>query len=331
MSQIMLPAMWTNAITGMSLLAQTGSFWLPPPESTTADVVDNVLKLVFYISAFFFLLIVALMAVFIIKYRRRSEDQEVSAVSHNTPLEVAWSVIPGILVVVIFYYGFVGYLDLRTAPSDAYEVRVSAQKWSWVFTYPNGYVSDKLHVPADRPVRLTMTSQDVIHSLFVPAFRIKMDVVPGRYTVTWFRARRPGEYDLYCAEYCGTQHSAMLSKVVVHEAGTFDEWLEEESNLLARMSPAEAGEVLFRRHGCAGCHSVDGTARQGPTLKGVWGQQHTFTNAPPATVDDNYIRESIMDPMAKIRQGYQPVMPTFKGRLKDDEITALIEYIKTLK
>jgi cytochrome c oxidase subunit 2 len=194
-----------------------------------------------------------------------------------------------------------------------------------------------LHVPVDRPIRLTLTSEDVIHSFFVPKFRLKMDCVPGRYTSTWFHARNAGEYDLYCAEYCGAAptgdqgHYSMISKVVVHEPGEFEQWLEEESNLLARLSPAEAGEVLYKRQGCAGCHSSDGTAKAGPSFKGIYGATHQFVNAPPTTVDDNYIRESILNPMAKIRSGYQGVMPTYKGRLKDEEITAIIEYIKTLK
>jgi cytochrome c oxidase subunit 2 len=316
---------------GLALLAQSGSFWLPPAESTTADAVDSVFQLILAVSAFFFALIVVLMLVFIVIYRRRPGVAPGESPSHSTPLEVVWSVIPVGIVVVIFYMGFVGYMDIRTPPANAYEVRVTAQKWSWLFTYPNGHVSEKLHVPVDRPIRLTMTSEDVIHSFFVPAFRIKMDCVPGRYTKTWFHARNAGEYDLYCAEYCGKGHSDMLSKVVVHPAGTFDQWLEEEANLLARMSPAEAGEVLYRRQGCSGCHSTDGSAKTGPTFKGIYGQTHSFSNASPVTVDDNYIRESILEPMAKIRQGYQGVMPTYKGRLKDEEITALIEYIKTLK
>jgi cytochrome c oxidase subunit 2 len=330
----MIPTLGTIAgktSGSLALMAQSGSFWLPPAESTTADAVDSVFQLILAVSTFFFALIVVLMLVFVVVYRRRPGVAPGESPSHSTPLEILWSVIPVGIVIVIFYMGFVGYMDMRTPPANAYEVRVTAQKWNWLFTYPNGHVSEKLHVPVDRPIRLTMTSEDVIHSFFVPAFRIKMDCVPGRYTKTWFHARNAGEFDLYCAEYCGTGHSDMLSKIVVHPAGTFDQWLEEEANLLARMSPAEAGEVLYRRQGCSGCHSTDGSAKTGPTFKGIYGQTHSFSNAAPAAVDDNYIRESILEPMAKIRQGYQGVMPTYKGRLKDEEITALIEYIKTLK
>jgi cytochrome c oxidase subunit 2 len=321
-----------ESLSNLGTFVQSGSsFWLPPAESTTADVVDTVFRLILYVSAFFFVLIVVLMVLFVLLYRRRKGVEPAASASQNAALEVTWTVIPVAIVIVIFYAGFTGYMDIRTPPANAYDVRVTAQRWSWVFSYPNGHVSDRLHVPVDKPIRLTMTSEDVIHSFYVPAFRVKMDVVPGRYTVTWFHARNPGEYDLYCTEYCGKGHSDMLTKVVVHPSGTFDEWLEEESNLLARMSPAEAGFELYKRHGCGGCHSSDGTAKTGPTFKGIYGKTHEFTNAAPAVVDDNYIRESILEPMKKIRSGYQGVMPTYKGRLKDEEITAIIEYIKTLE
>ena len=325
-----------NGLSDMGLLAQAGSsFWLPPPESPTADTVDSVFKLILVISAFFFLLIVGLMVFFVIRYRRREGVEPGESTSHNTALEVTWTVIPIGVVLVIFYVGFDGYMDLRTPPSNAYEIRVSAKKWSWLFSYSNGYVSDRLHVPVDTPIRLTMTSEDVIHSLFVPAFRIKMDLVPGKYTTAWFRARNAGEFDLYCTEYCGTGHSDMLTKVVVHASGTFDEWLEEESNLLARMPPAEAGAEFYKRYGCAGCHSTDGSAKSGggPSFKGIYGQTRQFSNASPGVVDDNYIRESILEPMKKIVEGYPGRMPTYKPQLGDrpEEISAIIEFIKSLE
>ncbi|HID76365.1 MAG TPA: cytochrome c oxidase subunit II [Planctomycetaceae bacterium] len=307
-----------------------GSFWLPPPSSTVAGVVDKLFYFILAVATFFFLLIVVLMAVFVILYRRRP-GVEPAGPTHNTPLEVVWSVIPLGIVVAIFYLGFKGYMDLRVPPANAYEIRVTGQKWSWVFQYPNGFVTDELHVPVDRPVLLTMTSEDVIHSLYVPAFRVKMDLVPGRYTQAWFQAVRTGQFDLYCAEYCGTGHSDMLSKVVVHPPGEFERWLDQAAKFLEQLSPAEAGELLFRRHGCGGCHSTDGTAKEGPTLQGAFGRTQTFTDGSTAVMDDNYIRQSILEPMAKVRRGYQPVMPTYKGRLSDEEITKIIEFIKSLK
>lgn len=314
------------------LVAQTeGSFWMPPRASTTAAGVDFVFDYLLAISTFFFMLIIVLMVVFVIIFRRRPNVEPGEAPSHSTPLEVMWTLIPVGLVVSVFYFGLTAFLNMKTPPRNVYEIRVTGQKWSWSFTYPNGTTSPILHVPVNRAVLLTMTSEDVIHSLFIPAFRVKMDVVPGRYTQTWFQAVTPGEYDLYCSEYCGTGHSDMLSKVVVHPPGGFEKWLEESANVLKRLPPVEAGRELFVRNGCTACHTTDGTVKVGPSLKGIYGQTHTFSNAPPTRVDDNYIRESILDPMAKIREGYQGVMPTFKGRLKDNEITAIIAYIKSLK
>ena len=323
----------SQLFSGLALLGQSGSFWLPPAQSEGAAIVDNVFKLILAISTFFFILIVVLIIVFVFLYRRREGVEPGSTPSQNTALEVTWTVIPVLIVLVIFYAGFQGYMDLRTPPSNAYDVRVFAQKWSWSFQYANGAVSEELHVPVDRPIRLTLSSQDVIHSFYVPAFRIKMDCVPGRYNTTWFRALREGAYDVYCAEYCGKSHSAMLSKVVVHRPGDFEKWLEDQANVLARLSPAEAGEVLYKRYGCAACHSTDGTGgKTGPTFQGIYGETHEFANAPNTVVDDNYIRESILEPMKKIRRGFQGVMPTYQGRIKsDEEIAAIIEYIKTLK
>ncbi|NUQ61616.1 MAG: cytochrome c oxidase subunit II [Pirellulales bacterium] len=314
------------------LFAQSrGGYWLPPPDSSTAGDVDRVFYFILGVASFFFVLIVALMCLFVILYRRRPGVEAPGSASHNNLLEITWTIIPVILVVIMFYMGFTTYLDIRTSPRQAYDIRVVGQKWSWVFSYPNGHVAPELHVPVDRPVRLTMTSEDVIHSLFIPAFRVKMDLVPGRYTTTWFHPLRAGTYDLYCTEYCGTGHSDMLSKVVVHKPGEFETWLEQAANLLASMTPVEAGAELTRRNGCLTCHSTDGTAKVGPSFKGIYGQRHTFTNGTSAEVDDNYIRQSILEPMALIRQGYQPAMPTYKGRLKDQEITAIIEYIESLK
>jgi cytochrome c oxidase subunit 2 len=190
-----------------------------------------------------------------------------------------------------------------------------------------------LHVPVNRPVRLRMRSEDVIHSLYVPAFRVKMDVVPGRYSTTWFEAVKPGDYTLFCAEYCGDQHSAMNSTVVVHEPGDFEAWLERKASEFQDLTPPEKGrETMRRKGGCFQCHSVDGTAKQGPTFQGLFGSQRTFVKGPPQTADENYIRESILEPNAKIRAGYEGViMNSYKGVLSDEEIDWIIEYIKTLK
>ena len=307
-----------------------GSFWMPPKVSTVAHHVDSLFDFILWISVFFFVLIVVLMVYFVIKYRHREGVEAESSASHNTLLEVTWTIIPVILVMVIFFFGFKGYLDMATPPANAYEILVDGQKWNWSFTYPNGYVDENLHAPVDRPIRLILSSADVIHSLYVPAFRIKMDVVPGRYTKAWFEATEPGEYQLFCAEYCGTSHSDMLAMVVVHPAGEFELWLEKASNFLETMTPVEAGQKLFAVRGCMQCHSVDGTAKTGPTMAGIFGRTEALADGGTVVADENYIRESILEPMAKVVAGYEPVMPTYQGRLKDAEIMAIIEYLKTL-
>ena len=305
-----------------------GSFWMPPQVSTVARSVDWLFNFILAISVFFFILIVVVMVVFVVKYRRREGQQAESSPSHNTALEITWTVIPVIIVIVIFFFGFKGYLDMATPPANAYEVLVEGQKWKWSFTYPNGYVDENLHVPVDRPVRLVMSSSDVIHSLYVPAFRIKMDVVPGRYSKAWFEATEPGEYDLFCAEYCGTSHSDMLAHVIVHPPGEFETWLEKASNFLETMTPVDAGRKLFQVRGCQQCHSMDGSAKTGPTLLGVFGRTENLVDGGTVTVDENYIRESILEPNARVVAGFEPVMPTYQGRLKDAEIMAIIEYLK---
>jgi cytochrome c oxidase subunit 2 len=306
------------------------SMWMPPRVSTVAHHVDWLFNFILAISVFFFLLIVVLMVVFVIRYRRREGQQAEVSPSHNMALELTWTVIPLILVVVIFFFGFRGFLDMTTSPANAYEILVDGQKWNWRFTYPNGYVDSNLHVPVQRPVRLVMTSADVIHSLYVPAFRIKSDVVPGRYSKAWFEATEPGQYELFCAEYCGTSHSDMIAQVIVHPPGEFEKWLEEASNFLETMTPVEAGFKLYQIRGCQQCHSVDGSAKTGPTLLGVFGHTQALADGSSIVADENYIRESILEPAAKVVAGYEPVMPTYQGRIKDEEITAIIEYLKSL-
>jgi len=307
------------------------SFWMPPQVSTFASSVDWLFMVILGISIVFFVLIVALMLIFVIRYRHREGHEPEASPSHNLPLEVVWTAIPVVIVMVIFYLGFISYLDMATPPANAYEVRVEGQKWKWTFTYPNGYVDENLHVPVDRPIRLVMSSADVIHSLYVPAFRIKRDVVPGRYSKEWFQATTPGEYEIFCAEYCGTGHSDMLSHVIVHPPGEFEQWLEKASNFLDTMTPVEAGRKLYQVRGCQQCHSVDGTAKVGPSFKGIFGEPQALSDGSKVVVDENYIRESILEPQAKVVAGFEPVMPTYQGRLKDAEIDALIQYIKSLE
>lgn len=324
----MTPGLQNLAFTP-PLLAASGSLF-PEPTSTTAAEVDSLFYFILVVSVVFFVIIVAAMVLFVMVYRERPGDTVESSPDHNNTLEVVWTAIPTLIVGVIFYWGFVSFLDMRLPPDNSYEIQVTGKKWIWNFTYPNGHVDNNLHVPVDRPVRLVMSSDDVIHSLYIPAFRLKMDVIPGRYTTTWFEANTPGDYTLFCAEYCGTQHSNMLAKVVVHPSGEFEPWLENAANFMDKMTPVEAGEILYTRRGCAQCHSVDGSAKTGPTFLDVYGTQQAMTDGSTITVDENYLRESILEPQAKVRAGYKPVMPTYQGQLKDEEISALIAYIKSL-
>jgi cytochrome c oxidase subunit II len=323
------------AIADLSLLAQSssGSFWLPPPESVSSWAVDGIFNFLMYLSYFFFALILGLMVTFVIRYRRRPGVEPIPTPSHSIVLEAVWSLIPLGLVIVIFYFGFVGYVELRSPPERAYDIKVLARKWSWQFIYPDGTIDPDLHVPVGEPVRLTMISEDVIHSLSIPAFRVKMDIVPGRYTRTWFQARQPGQFDLYCTEYCGTGHSDMLATVVVHDPEDFDQWLVEAGDIFGNdATPAEAGQKLFRRNGCGSCHSTDGTAKIGPTLKGVYGKTHKFTDGSSAEVDENYIRQSLFEPGAKLREGFSNKMPMQAALVgKEQEIAALIAYIESLE
>ncbi len=308
-----------------------GSFWFPSASSSVAPEVDSLFHMILWISVFFFILIVAVMTYFVWKYRRRDGVAAEHTSHHNTTLEVTWSVIPSLILVIIFYRGFTGYIDIRTPPPDAYEIQVIAQKWSWSFKYPNGYIDPELHLPVNTPVRFRLESRDVIHSFFVPSFRVKMDCVPGRYTHAWVNATQVGDYVLFCAEYCGTRHSDMLANVYVHESGEFEKWLEKASNFLERMTPEEGGRELYRRRGCIQCHSIDGTAKQGPSFAGTYGTEQPMADGSKVLMDDNYIRESILNPNAKVHAGFRPVMPSFQGQLKEPEIDALIAFIKSLK
>ena len=309
---------------------EAGTYWMPPSASTNTDAVDWLFYGILGLTIFCFAGITIAVVYLTWRYRMRKGHKAEESASHNDLLEIVWTVIPSVLCVFLFVWGWQGFLDLNTPPRHAYEVQVVAEKWNWTFKYPNGWVDNNLHVPVDEPVKLTMRSKDVLHSFYVPAFRAKNDVIPNRYTKLWFEATEPGVYRLYCAEYCGTEHSAMKRLVVVHEPGGFKKYLEEAEQVLLDMPPVALGKYLFETRGCQQCHSVDGTAKTGPTWKGIFGASHA-TSAGNVTVDENYLRESILEPNAKVRAGYNAVMPTFKGQLKDEQIDGLITYIKCLK
>ena len=320
-----LNPIWLTALP----FSQTDGFWLPDSAATN-PAMDRVFNLTLIICSVLFVIVVGLMMLFVVRYRRRPGIPPQKSTAHNMLLETTWTAIPLLIVAVIFYQGFVAYMQMQTAPPGCYDLRVTARQWAWQFIYPNGHVDENLHVPAGEPVRLTMTSQDVIHGLWIPALRVKQDVVPGRYASMWFQADKAGTYDLLCTQYCGDEHSNMLSTVVVQTRKDYDAWLKDAANYLKTLPPAEAGKILYHRRGCVQCHSIDGTAGTGPSLKGIYGKPQQLNDGKTVVADDNYIRESILEPQAKIVAGYQPVMSTYKGLVSDDEITALIEFIKSL-
>lgn len=336
--------------------------FMPVRASTYAPAVDAAFWFIFYVSLFFFVLISGLMFYFIARYRRRTPYQEAASdVTHNTTLELAWSVIPTILVCIMFWWGFKAFMDMRTFPDNAYEINVRAFKWGWSFGYPGGIASEELHMPVDVPILLTMTSEDVIHSLYIPAFRAKRDVVPGRYAKMWFQPDRPGTYPLFCAEYCGKSHSDMRSVAVVHEPGEFEKWLEtadplnalsddqyaefmadrdafieryKDDEVLGKViprleTPEELGAKLVVKKACLQCHSTDGSPNTGPTWKGLFGSQREFRDGASAIADEDYLRESILEPNKKVVKGFDASMP--RVPISDREIDAIIRYIKTLK
>lgn len=313
------------------------NFWTPTNSSTFAQDTDWLFLAITWASGVVTLGVVVAMVYFCWKYYasdRSKNERATSNVDHNNVLEITWSIIPLIAVVAFFVWGLNGFLDLRTPPKESYEIHATAQKWKWLFQYPNGFVTDKLHVPKDKPVKVIIESQDVIHAFYVPAFRQKIDAVPGRYTHAWFQAVETGEFPLFCAEYCGTAHSDMITTVVVHESADFDGWLkkaQEEEEKIALQDPVGYGEKLFKQQGCETCHSVDGSVKIGPSMKGIFGKTEKFTDGTSAEIDENYLRESIEDPQAKIVQGFPPSMPTYKGKLSNNQIRALIEFIKSQK
>ncbi len=306
----------------------TGFPLFPPEASTMAPRVDALFFFLVGVALFFATLICTVIIVFAIKYRRRSDDERPPVVHGDLRLEVLWTVIPLGLTMVMFVWGAKLFFITYDPPSNALEINVVAKQWMWKIEHPEGRREiDELHIPVGRPVKLTMTSEDVIHDFFVPAFRVKKDVLPGRYTTVWFEATQPGDYHLFCAQYCGTQHSGMVGHIIVMKQDDYERWL---SGAAAGISMAEAGETLFRRLGCGTCHLPNGTGR-GPSLVGIFGGPVELQGGETVIADDAYLRESILEPQAKVVAGYAPIMPTFKGLISEDGILQIISYIKSLR
>jgi len=304
----------------------------PERASAIARQVDHLFFFALGGSIVFSVLIAVLIFYLGIKYRRRSPSEVGRPPSPGsratTVLEVTWSLVPLALMMILFVWGTRVYFTIARPPANAAELFVVGKQWMWKIQHPEGNREiNELHVPLGRPVKLTLTSEDVIHSFFLPAFRIKTDVLPGRYSTLWFQADRTGEFHLFCTQYCGAEHSRMVGRVIVMEPRDYQAWLGGETR--ARRS-VDSGEALFVSRACNTCHRPD-TAARAPILAGLIGKRVALQGGRSVVADEGYVRESILDPQAKIVAGYQPIMPTFRGQLSEEELHRLIDYVKTLK
>lgn len=305
---------------------------LPKQGSTLAPLIDDLYMFIFWLSIFFFVLIAGLVGWFTFRYRRRSELDRTPNITHHLGLELTWSIIPLLLCLVIFFWGFRDYMKATVAPGNSMEIIVTGEKWIWTFEYPDGMRSlGELYVPVSTPVKLIMISKDVLHSFFVPGFRIKMDVLPNRYTEQWFHSDVPGTYQVQCTEYCGKGHSEMNAKIIVMTPEEYRDYLENGPKNLRDMPLKELGKLIYETRGCQTCHSIDGSRGQGPTLQAIHNTQVKLTDGRSVLIDENYIRQSILEPQAMIVAGYEGIMPTYQGLLRDREITGVIEFIKSLQ
>jgi cytochrome c oxidase subunit II len=299
----------------------------PQQASAQAAQVDAVYFFMVAVTAFFSLLIAILVVVFAVKYRRRSDDEIGDPIHGSLPLELLWTFVPFGIVMIMFGWGAKVFFDLYRPPAGAMEIFVVGKQWMWKVQHMDGQREiNELHVPVGRPVKLIMGSEDVLHSYFIPEFRVKSDVVPGRYTTMWFQATKAGRYHLFCAEYCGTKHSGMVGNVIAMEPADFQAWL---GGGRTEDSPAAAGAKLFQDLVCNTCHMGD-TQGRGPVLTGVYGKPVQLQTGGPVIADDAYIRESIVNPQAKIVAGFQPIMPTFQGLVTEEQLLQLIAYIRSL-
>jgi cytochrome c oxidase subunit II len=301
--------------------------FFPQQASEQAGPVDAIYFFMVAVTAFFSLLIAALIVAFAVKYRRRHKDEIGYAIHGSLPLELLWTFIPFGIVMVMFAWGAKVFFDLYRPPANAMEIFVVGKQWMWKVHHMDGQREiNELHVPVGRPVKLILGSEDVLHSYYIPAFRVKADVIPGRYNTLWFTATKAGEYHLFCAEYCGTKHSGMIGRIVAMEPAAFQAWL---GGGRTTDSPAAAGARLFTDLACHTCHMGDAQGR-GPVLDGIYGHQVQLQDGSTVLADDAYIRESIVNPQAKIVAGYQPIMPTFQGLVTEEQLLQLIAYLRSL-
>lgn len=333
----------------MTTLAAAGDghagFWLGKTlgASDQAHHTEWLFMFIMWVNIISFIGLMAIMFYFVWRFRRSKQSANYqTSIGHNTPLELAWSIIPFMVMVPIFWWGMTGYVSKVAAPADAQEIYVTGKKWNWTFKYPSGAIASDLVkvtetgvespafvVEEGRPVKLIMTSDDVLHAFYIPDFRVKMDVIPNRYTTLTFTPKKAGEHTVFCAEYCGDFHSEMHAKIKVVSKGDFAKKIAEYVDPI-RGTPAMIGSNLWKLKGCATCHTIDGAAGTGPTWKDAFGASRTFADGTTGVVDENYLRESILYSQKKIVQGYPPSMPLYAGQLKDEEVFYLTLYIKSL-
>lgn len=298
----------------------------PTSASTTADQVDALYLFLLAVTSAVTIAVLVFILVFIFRYRH-NRHPVANQVAGSRPLELTWTLVPFGVFMIFFIWGASIYMAEATPPRDSLQIYVVAKQWMWKIQHEQGQREiNSLHVPMDRDVRLTMISQDVIHSFWVPEFRIKADVLPGRYTTIWFRANKTGTYHLFCSEYCGTHHSGMVGEIVVMDPVKFQTWLSEGGEM---GSFAATGQKLFQELGCTACHRFD-TQGRGPNLVGVYGKPVLLSDGTTVMADDAYVRQAILNPGAQIVAGFQPIMPSFQGIVTEDQLLSLIAYVKSL-
>lgn len=299
----------------------------PPQASTSAHQVDALFFALTLISLFFIAVVFLPILFFCVKYRRGSPADRSNPSNGSNMVEVGWTTLPTLMGLAIFSWGAVDYFRIEQRPANAIDVQVVGKQWMWKVQHAEGKREiNELHIPVDRTVALTLISQDVIHSFFVPAFRVKQDVVPGKYTSEWFKPTRPGEYHIFCSQYCGTQHAQMIGRVVVMQPRAYEDWLKtgEQTESIVR-----AGERLFHDRGCSGCHALN-SKFHAPLLQGLYRKPVPLADGTMVTADDQYLRDSILQPARQITAGYDNIMPSFSGHLSEQEIMQLIAYVKAI-
>jgi cytochrome c oxidase subunit 2 len=307
-----------------------GRSFMPPEATGIAGQVDNLYSFLLWCSLISCLILIGGMIFFVWKYRRKTATDKTPYISHNTFLEFLWSFIPLVFFLGFFAWGWWVYHQMRQMPENALEVHVMGRQWSWEFIYKSGKTAGgEFVVPVNTPIKLIMTSRDVIHSFYIPSMRIKQDVVPGTYSTLSFTAEKLGDFQIFCAEYCGTTHSGMLAKMKVVTMADYEKWIQENEE---GMTLAQKGQKYYTDKGCVACHTIDGSPKVGPSWKGTYASDRPLDDGTTVKADENYIRESILNPNAKVVKGFpKGVMPTFQGQLSEDQLNALIEFIKSLK